>query len=227
MFELEFSSVVKSALKDVVNVIGPRPKTFDLISPIVLGTLAQIPGDYVEIGTWFGCSALVVALVKKRAGIDGSVTCIDPFTGPSPIFYQAYQYAQPSKEQVLANAEKLDVELSIIDKPSNPWPKELEGRAWTMGYIDGDHRYPHPQMDFEDLSHRVTKFLVFDDFSPNHRAVEMVISNALRSDPAWSLSLVYRNCAVLERPTLSQKVITYNIMEWIDPEFDWSNYVKS
>src|SRR3990167_3384907 len=188
-----FSSVVQTAVKDVVEVLGGRPKVFDPTALFVVGTLAQIPGDYVEIGTWFGASALVTALVKKRVGAYGSVTCVDPFGGLDPRFYQAYRYAVPSKEVVMENAEKLGVELEIIARPSNPWPEELNGRAWTVGYIDGDHRYPHPGLDANTLSNKVTQFLVFDDFSPNMRAVQMAVFDRLRNDPAWDLFLVYRS----------------------------------
>src|SRR3990167_3549759 len=115
-----FSSVVQTAVKDVAKTLGGRPKIFDPASLFIVGTLAQIPGDYVEIGTWFGASALVTALVKKRSKVYGSVTCVDPFGGLDPRFYQAYRYAIPSKEAVLESAKKLGVELEVISKPSNP-----------------------------------------------------------------------------------------------------------
>ena len=223
MFNLQFSSVVHQTVRDVSELLGGRPKVFDPTGLLIGGTLAQIPGDYIEIGTWFGASALVTALVKKTAGIYGSVTCVDPFGGLDPRFYQAYRYAIPSKEAVLDSADKLGVELEIIAKPSNPWPEELEGRTWTVGYIDGDHRYPHPGLDAITLSNKVTQFLVFDDFSPNMRAVQMAVFDRLRNDPAWDLFLVYRNCAVLRRPADGQSIITYNLMEWIDPFWDWKN----
>ena len=223
MFNLAFSSVVVQATKDVAEILGGRPKVFDPTSLFIIGTLAQEPGDHVEIGTWFGASALVTALVKKRTGVYGSVTCIDPFGGLDSRFYQAYRYATPSKEAVIENAEKLGVELEIIAKPSSPWPEELEGRAWTVGYIDGDHRYPHPGIDAINLSHKVTQTLVFDDFSANMRAVQMAVFDRLRNDPEWDLFLVYKNCAVLKRPAAEQSIITYNIMEWVDPFWDWKN----
>lgn len=221
MFSIQFSSVVHSVVKDVTDTLGGYPRVFDPASLFIVGTLAQIPGDYVEIGTWFGASALVTALTKKRLGVAGTVTCVDPFSGPSPRFYQAYRMAQPSKEAVLESAEKLEVELDIIARPSHPWPMELEGQTWTVGYIDGDHRFPHPGLDAAVLSNKVTQALAFDDFGPNMRAIQMAVFNLLRGDPAWDLSLVYKNCALLTRPAAGGKVFTYNLMEWVDAEFQW------
>lgn len=223
MFDLMFSSVVQNAVKDVAEVLGGRPKVFDPISLSIVGTLAQIPGDYVEIGTWFGASALVTALVKQRSETYGSVTCVDPFGGLDPRFYQAYRYATPSKEAVMDSAKKLGVELEVISKPSNPWPEELNGRAWTVGYIDGDHRYPHPGLDANTLSNKVTQILMFDDFAPNMRAIQFAVFELLRQDPAWDLTLVYQNFAVLSRPAMGRKVLTYNVMEWVDPFWEWKN----
>jgi len=204
-----------------VETLGGYPRVFDLPTLFVVGTLAQAPGDYIEIGTWFGASALVTALVKKRAGVYGSVTCVDPFSGPSPLFYRAYRLEKPLKEKVEASAEKLGVKLEIVAKKSDPWPEELTGRAWTVGYIDGDHRYPHPTEDGANLAHKVTQFLVFDDFGPNMKAVQMAVFDLLKQDPAWDLSFVYGNCAVLSRPGMNQSVRTYNLFEWIDPEYEW------
>jgi len=222
VFNLQFSSIVHQAVKDVANTLGGHPRVFDLAPLYIVGTLAQIPGDYVEIGTWFGASALVTALVKKRAEVYGSITCIDLFAGPNPKYYQAYRLDHPSAAAVLDNAEKLGVELEVLVRPSDPWPKELAGRAFTVGYIDGDHRHPHPTQDATNLSNRVTKYLVFDDFSPNMKAVQLAVFDLLKCDPAWDLSLVYRTCAVLKRPSLDDsRILTYNILEWIDPEYDW------
>jgi len=223
LFDITFSSVVNQAVKDVTETLGGRPKVFDPAALFLVGTLAQIPGDYVEIGTWFGASALVTALVKKRAGVYGSVTCVDPFGGLDTRYYQAHRFATPSKEAVLESADKLEVELEIIAKPSSPWPEELDGRAWTVGYIDGDHRFPHPEKDADTLSNRVTKVLMFDDFAPNMRAIQMAVFGLLSKDPAWDLSLVYGGCAVLIRPALTQRVLTYNLLEWVDPLWDWKN----
>jgi len=227
LFDIKFSSVVQMAVKDVSETLGGWPKVFDPASLFVIGTLAQIPGDYVEIGTWFGASALVTALVKQRTETYGSVTCVDPFGGIDIRFYQAYRFGMPSKEQVLDSAKKLGVELEVIAKPSYPWPEELSGRAWTVGYIDGDHRYPHPGIDAETLSNKVTQVLVFDDFAPNMRAIQLAVFELVRHDPAWDLTIVHENCAVLTRPALGRKVLTYNVLEWVDPLWDWKNVESS
>ena len=187
MFRLDFSSHVVQAVKDVVELLGGPPKVFDVNSLLVVGTMAQIPGDYIEIGTWFGGSALVTALVKKRAEIAGAVTCVDSFVG-----LDEYDI-KPSREQVLDSASRLNVELSIIAKQSNPWPTELEDKVWTVGYVDGDHQMA--EVDTKILSRRVTRFLMLDDLN----LVENQMLRFLAGDSRWSIRLLYRGCAVLGR----------------------------
>mgnify|MGYP001590392531 CR=1 FL=1 len=195
MFNMVFSSVVNSVVKDVVKVLGGPPRAFDPASLFVVGTMAQVPGDYIEIGTWFGASALVTALIKKRMGVDGTVTCIDPFKGDTP----EYRLATPSKEAVLESAQKLDVELDIIAKPSYPWPKELEDRTWTVGYVDGDHRHPQPRRDLDNLSARTSSYLIIDDFGKTMLDIRSSVLNFMLRNPDQTLFMVFKNCIVLRK----------------------------
>ena len=195
MFNLMFSSVVDSVVRDVIGVLGGRPRVFGPAGLYVVGTMAQIPGDYIEIGTWFGASALVAALVKKRLGIDGTVTCIDPFKGDTP----EYHLATHSKEAVLESARKLDVELDIIEKSSYPWPQELRDRTWTVGYVDGDHRYPQPKRDVSNLSGRVLKYLIIDDFGPNKPDIKLAALKLMIRDPEWNLYMIFKQSVVLRK----------------------------
>jgi len=119
-------------------------------------------GHYVEIGSLYGGSAIVAALVKEHFGLDGMVYCVDPT--PRHITENAKQYG-------------VDDRIIVVNEVSSPWL--LGDTGFSMGYIDGDHRPPHPTEDWNILKEVVTRYILFDDYDRSEVGVTQGIRHAL------------------------------------------------
>ena len=154
------------------------------------------PGDHVDIGSLFGASALTAALVKKKMGWSGVVYCVDPYesrTGKvamprtmDPAIFEG------NPEALLRNAEKLGVELKLIQKSSDPWPDELKDSIFASAYIDGCHVDGIPKKDFLSLRGRVTGYIGWDNYEESVPEV-MSAANYSFSDECPDWSLFYKN----------------------------------
>lgn len=137
----------------------------------VVGAFAVLGGlgDYVEVGTLWGGSALVVALMKKYFRVPGNVYCVDPLDGyhvHEGLFVPNAQMEAPvTIDTLMENAVTFGVEDMIIpvQKLSYPWPEELEKNVFSVAYIDGDHVSPAPERDWESVSLRTSRFVLFDN----------------------------------------------------------------
>ena len=84
--------------------------------------IASIPGNYLEIGTAHGGSAIMASKAKK----EGNIYCVDPLES-------SYSY-------VLKNFEKFGVEgVTLIRKMNPPLPEELDGLEFSAVLIDANH----------------------------------------------------------------------------------------
>lgn len=136
-----------------------------------------VPGDHLEIGTLFGCSAIFAALVKNS----GTVTCIDPLDG----YYMSNDRLAsekdltgftPSLELLQENAAHFEVELKVVQALSDPWP--LGDAQFATAFIDGDHWDDGPRNDWNNVKDRVSHYVIFHDWP--------IVEDAIQ-DPAWKL----------------------------------------
>lgn len=143
-------------------------------------------GDHVEIGTFFGHSAILVALAKEEFGMHGKVYCIDPWQYRPTVMEDWGAKEIATDRAVMQNAKKFGVEHRIVCIPreSYPFPVELEGKTFSTGYIDGDHWNGMPKKDWESLKERVTYSIIIDDYCWGKTEVIATAIEAM-SDPLW------------------------------------------
>ena len=154
-----------------------------------LGKVVQMagPGDHIEIGTLFGASAIMAALVKEEFGMTGKIYCVDPFVPRSPSIHynEEKQRIKDNKEAtleiVLENFDKFKVSdrMVVVPQPSYPWPVDLKDHEFVSGYIDGDHGNGMPWADFLSLRDRVKNFLMFDNFEEAYGDITIAALRAL------------------------------------------------
>lgn len=121
-------------------------------------------GDHIEIGSLFGGSAIIVALMKKEFRYHGNIVCVDPLDArPNVINDTAIDY-MPSVELLMDNASMFGVAdmIEICPKYSKPWP--LGHRKFATGYIDGDHWNGNPMHDVKQLMDCVSLAIMLDDY---------------------------------------------------------------
>ena len=119
-------------------------------------------GDYIEIGTLFGGSAILAGKYCK-----GHVYCIDPLDG----YYAKGRVDKgtnllPSPKIVRENWESFGLDLDrlhIYAHKHPPWPEELKNKRFDIGYIDGEHTHEAAMQDWDALKDRVDKYIIFDN----------------------------------------------------------------
>lgn len=149
-------------------------------------------GDYLEIGTWRGASAVVAAKVKEEYGIGGRIVCIDHFRG--------YKNLPSVKHEAESTMKKYEVDdmIDIYERASRPLPAELKERRFRCAFIDGDHWGDNPYLDFLEIKDLVTDYIMFDDWDEAHPSVMVAVEKA-GNTPGWHICHSGENCAIVER----------------------------
>jgi len=183
-----------------------------------LGKMVSLagPGDHIEIGTLFGASAIVAALVKQEMGVTGNIYCVDPFMPRENINYneddpKVVGNREANLDLVLANFDKFKVSdrMVVVPQPSQPWPVDLETHEFVSAYIDGNHQAGMPWLDFLSLRDRVRNFIAFDNFE---EAYPDVVTAGVRALSAGGWFLLYKEATflALRRPFIVK-----------DPDKEW------
>jgi len=156
-------------------------------------------GDHVEIGTFYGGSAILVALVKKRMHHHGKVYCIDPLECRPGLENDDETNSWATTKKVMANARSFGVEdrIVLVPKYSDPWPLPVD-KTFASAYIDGDHWNGMPQKDWDNLSKCVTYTIVVDDYMKERPEIVDMVLEATQ-DPRWLLVHISGFTAVFRR----------------------------
>jgi len=140
-------------------------------------------GDYVEIGTAYGSSAILAALANPKM----TVHCIDPMDGmygKNKIDIQTGYH--PSPELLEWNCMQYDIEYGkrvILHRQKHPpFPKAIADLQFGVGYIDGDHSVAGCIADYEGLKDRC-QCLIFDNYEKG--SVKKGVKPALAA--GWNL----------------------------------------
>lgn len=155
-------------------------------------------GDHVEIGTFYGHSAILIACAKKEFGMHGKIYCIDPLQYRPQIKKDWGTKGIATDEIIMKNASIFGVEdyIKIIPNKSYPWP--LADKTFATGYIDGDHWNGMPLRDWNTLKTVVTYSVIFDDYCIGKTEVIQAVITAF-SNPLWIPAYVGGLKAVVRR----------------------------
>jgi len=186
---MDIPEVAFLATREVIKNIKGRVADGGVSLPWLASMALQAgTGDHLDIGTLFGASALVVALAKKWAGIEGEVYCIDPWEVRSGIAVNAAVKPEEicaAMQDVSENAERFGVPLKLIKAKSEPVPPELEGHSFASVYIDGDHLKGQPLRDFQLYAPMVTKYIGFDNYEEGYPDVMAAVRHIMLNDQGW------------------------------------------
>jgi hypothetical protein len=160
-------------------------------------------GDHCEIGTLWGGSAIVTAMLKQHYGMAGQVCCIDPFDG---YYVGIYPYAVPndklkvpvSIDIVLRNADMFGVahRLEFIQAKSQPWP--IDEHNFSSALIDGDHWGMAPLYDWLSLEDIVSKYIAFDNYDPTEYPNVVAAVDVALNESEWKCCYNDNNIFILE-----------------------------
>ena len=129
--------------------------------------IASIPGNYLEIGTAHGGSAVMAGKAKKSGGI----YCVDPLN---------------ERHHVIGNFHKFGIEgVTLIRKMTPPLPEELDGIEFSAVLIDADHTGLFPRNDWLSVKDKVTPggYVMFHDI---HRKACYSALQLAAETPGWT-----------------------------------------
>jgi predicted O-methyltransferase YrrM len=124
-------------------------------------------GDYLELGTFFGGSAILASLVKKEFGIKGEVWAIDDLE-----FYKN----ERSAGLIMRNAEKMGASINLTIAKTSPFP--YRNKKFNCIFIDAGHDISSVFQDWVTIRQYATKYVAFHDYSPGYEGVIAVVKFA-------------------------------------------------
>lgn len=177
------STVEEGIIGRVANKVGDR-RTNNL--EILLETVFQSGGgNYLEIGSLFGGSAISVALLKNALHQDGFVFCVDPLNGyyynlaPRADMIDTQSGVPVTETTFFNNVNKFNVSNRIcLIKCYSDYVYFNRSLKFSVVYIDGDHRNGMPLYDFNLVRNVVTDYIVFDNHSDTHPEVQYAVEYA-------------------------------------------------
>ena len=174
-------------LVDYVNkrLIGRVALNGDDQAELLAKTVA-IPGLHVEVGTLWGGTAILAALAKTEAHVQGHVLSIDFMLGGFWNTEDPEIHKRPTPQDVYMNMIRFGVEgmVSVLRCPSHPWPLAHHIRPVTA-LIDGDHSKDGCLRDWLSLKDRVERYVMFHDYHKYYPGVQGVVDNVVRNDDNW------------------------------------------
>jgi len=176
--------------KTVVQNLNGRSADGGLSLPWLGSMVAAAgPGNHLDIGSLFGASAITAALVKKELKHSGKVYCLDPYEPRDPSMKPPNMpdaLFNATGEALMHNAEKLGVELELIQKKSQPWPEELDKVLFSSAFVDGDHKNGAPWLDFQECAKRTSGYIGIDNCEEGYPDVVDAMVKAMQTNE-WFL----------------------------------------
>jgi predicted O-methyltransferase YrrM len=170
----------------------------------IANVLTIAEGNHLEIGTFFGASAIIAALVKQQNGKNGKIYCIDPmvFTGMVGAVKRDSRFPRERGMYpvFMENIELFGLvdQIKLVRKSSHPFPEELDGMRFGSAFIDGCHTWNYPLWDVQEAMQRTDGFIVVDDVTPSYPDVVKAYQYAL-SSREWKLHLRLKFSVTLKK----------------------------
>jgi len=158
--------------------------------PNDMGLLAQAiknagDGDYLEIGTFYGATAILAYLTKQKYKLEGKIYCIDDLE---------YYKDERSVGDIMNNFEKFSADILLNVCKSDPFP--LPNQFFNCVLIDAGHDFLSCWIDWTNVRHRTSRYVIFHDYDKDHRGVMEAVNRASNDFYPVRIS---DNSAILER----------------------------
>lgn len=173
----------------IANKVHDR-RTYNL-ELLLLHVILAGDGNYIEIGSLFGGSAIPVALLKDKLGQSGFVFCIDPLDGyykkyaPRDDMVDTQSGVAVTPNTLFENIKNFGVEGRIfVMCQYSTEVKIYENLKFSVAFIDGDHKGDVPTLDWLLVKDHVTDYVIFDNYDNTHPEVIKAGKKA-SDDPEW------------------------------------------
>ena len=206
--EAEIETIRHLANKVIENIIGWAGASGQSLPFVGSAVYLAGRGNHLEIGTSFGASAIMAALVKKQYGLGGLVFCVDPmeYERHEPCVTRAgtitKEIADYMPEIFADNLDKFGVSdmVVFVRKPSFPFPDELSDIEFSSAFIDGWHYGDAPTIDAMTCAEMVTDVIVLDDCVPYYPDVMRSFAY-MCSNRQWKITCFSQRAGIFQRNT--------------------------
>ena len=170
--------------------IGTRMIAPELNQEAIGEALYGRRGDHLDIGTYWGGTAIMAATLKP----EGTIYTIDCYLTkdgePSPYLADITGGIDSVFTLLMLNER-------IVRAVQKSHPLPWEGPFETV-YIDGGHDYETVHQDWLNVRAITTKYVIFDDVTRRWPGVLKTWDEA-GQDPRWRIVHLAGRCGVLER----------------------------
>ncbi|GAF92084.1 unnamed protein product [marine sediment metagenome] len=176
----DYTTIIDCIAGDFARRVTGWPMMPSAAGNLLMEYVEKTEGDYIEIGSAFGGSAIMAGLAMGDR--PGTVFCIDPFMGTN-------EFELDMRLTVFwSNIQNWGIKQRVIAfrHVHPPFPVSIHFHKFSVGLIDGDHHQLAPFRDFIALNDRVTDYLLFDNTEKD--AVSETITVA--SSRGWEIDKV-------------------------------------
>jgi len=162
-------------------------------------------GDHLDIGTMWGGSAILAALVKKIMGLGGKVHTIDLL---ERSFYEQHKWyltsedktIYPTLDQLIRNFGLFDVSdrIAFYQMRSADW--EFEEQEPVSAFIDGAHDFDSVLADWQ-ICKEHCDLIMFHDYTDGSSwgGIKKVVDQHALKDPDFGVLVDAYNCIAFLR----------------------------
>lgn len=164
---------------------------------LLMECVAETDGDYIEIGSATGGSAIMAGVAMNHVPRPGNIFCIDMFAGNNEL-----QGPDIYLQSFWMNILKFSLQQRTVAFKQHhpPFPVSIWYRAFSVGLIDGCHIGEAPLMDFKVLDERVTNYLLFDNVESE--AVSAAVDKATQDNGNWEEYKSIEYVSTIEKETI-------------------------
>jgi len=124
-------------------------------------------GDYLEMGTLFGASAILASLTKKKYGIKGDVYAVDDLVMIGN---------ERNEASIMRNARLMGADIILKVAKTQPFP--YPDKKFNCILIDAGHDICSCLLDWISAKSVATKYVIFHDYIPSYPGVMSVVKMA-------------------------------------------------
>jgi predicted O-methyltransferase YrrM len=125
-------------------------------------------GDYLELGTFYGATAILASLTKKEYDIRGDVCCVDDL--------QFFKEDGRCAADIMNNAAMMGASIILNIGKVSPIP--FIGRQFNCVFIDASHDIKSVLEDWMNVRQVASKYVVFHDYTEHCPGVLAVVKFA-------------------------------------------------
>ena len=127
---------------------------------VLMECVANTTGDYAEIGSAWGGSAVMAGMAMEAVGRPGLIVCVDPFDQKSEMEGTDKKLDQFWKMMIHYGIQQ---RVLAFKQYHPPFPLAAYYHMYSVSLIDGNHHENGPADDFNALTKRTTNYILFDN----------------------------------------------------------------